>query len=146
MSANDPPAFSGKITGSISTTPAQRAGRRGSFSASLSASHGNQLVGKMEITHSASQRTTTISSIQNTSGGRVKGVGSALMQRAEHVARQMGDHTLETTLTAPSAQGFYKKQGLRPNPELFSALKKAAPEVSDDVLASKVPIWGKSLG
>lgn len=145
MSSEGPRKFNGRIGGSVSTDAGQRRRRRGSFSASLSAVHDGGTVGSLKMSYSGTRRTMTVSSIQNMSGGQVSGVGSALMQRAEHVGKLSGAHTLETTLTAPSAQGFYRKQGLRPDPVMHATIKEAAPELSDEDAAKKVPVWSKEL-
>ena len=143
--SDDRRMFNGSIGGSISRTPSQARRRSGSFSAEVQATVEGQTVGTMKLEHSVTRRTTTISSIMNTAENNFRGVGSALIRRAEHIARQSGAVTLETTLTAPSAQGFYRSQGLSPNPEMFSDYKQLMPEASDAEVAKLVPVWQKDL-
>ena len=149
MAADERRVFNGQLVGSISRSPEQKRRRSGSFSASLAAIQDDQQVGRMKIEHSESRGVTTVTDLENMRGAHYKGVGSALFHRAEHVAKAMGSTHLETTLTAQEAQGFYRKMGMAPAPELLAPLKAAYAEsgqaISDDKLEAMVPTWRKPV-
>lgn len=138
-------AFNGSVTGSVSRTPEQRRARSGSFMAQVEAVQDGVTVGTMEIKHSQTARVTTVSNILNLKPAEMKGVGEAMFRRAEHVGRQFGATELHTTLTAPEAQGFYRKMGLQPDPATVALYREAAPDLSDEAIARKVPVWKKAL-
>ena len=119
--------------------------RTGSFSGTMQADHpvhGN--VGHLHYDYSASQRTMTVGTVANTSGGAVGGVGTNLMDAAENLARQRGATMMAANSVAMDAQGFYQRLGYAPNRVQY---ENAMAVLNDHAQArSMTATWEKPLG
>lgn len=97
---------------------------------------------KVEQTTNANGRPVTDTELSTiTAQPEGQGLGGFLMNQVAEDGASMGSTQLTTTATAPTAQPFYGKLGLRPDPQIWSGLIQATPEVDPDDLKSKVPIW-----
>lgn len=101
-------------------------------------------------------RVLTISTIaSNPPGG---GLGRFAMMQIAQQALENDAMTIQTTLTAPSAQGFYSIMGLAPEPNLAAqlipvytqALMEQDPTLTlaqaQAIAASKIPVWQAPTG
>lgn len=141
--------FNGQLSGTATQSQAQLARRRGSFDGTLNAVENGQQMGHAKFSYSGTQRTLTVSNLQNQNKDAVKGVGSALFNQMENIGRKSGANKVETTLTAPEAQGFYRKMGLRPDANMAQSLRDAAQDMGQSLTQeeaeAKTPIWRKPI-
>jgi hypothetical protein len=70
-----------------------------------------------------------------------QGLGGFLMNQVAHDGQSMGAVTMTTTATAPTAQPFYQKLGLQPDPTIWAGLAEAEPTMTPEQLKPMVPIW-----
>ena len=150
MNVSGRSAFTGTVRANINQTAQQKQRRSNSFETNMTADQNGKKVGELKMSVSDSRKTAAVSSVSNYAGNELKGVGSKLMNEAEELARGYGATKMETELTAPDAQGFYRKLGYVPNPDMLKMLRDATAEDSNtsknaEDLEKKVPIWEKKL-
>jgi hypothetical protein len=128
--------------GTVETAVSPRA-RSGSFDATLTAMHEGVKVGSATLHHSATERTTTIHTLENNRPA-VSGVGRVLVNHSEALATRASSTRLETTGTAREAMGFYRAMGFAPDPVELARVS-AIPEISHDQREQYVATWQKAV-